>query len=379
MDRGGGKVVLLKEIIKQMETFAPSHLAEEWDNVGLTIGNKNNQIKKILVALDVIPEVIEEAIQIGANLIVTHHPMILFQKIKNIQADTALGKKIYALIQNNISAYCAHTNLDIAFGGTNDVLAKIAGLENIKILQETSYEDLKKIVVYVPQGYEENVRQAMCDAGAGFIGNYSHCSFAAEGIGTFLPLEGTNPFLGKQNTLERTKEVRLETIVPQSFCSVVLEAMKKAHPYEEPAYDVYTVEQKGKYYGIGRIGTLKESMTFEEYSIFLKKQLSLDKIRIVGEKKKKIQTVALCTGSGVEFMEQAKKVGADAYLTGDIKFHEAQRAIEMGLCVADVTHYASEVIIVPVLKQFLEQKAKQYHWEIEVVPSTVNGQVFKHI
>ncbi len=379
MDRGGGKVVLLKEIIKQMETFAPSHLAEEWDNVGLTIGNKNNQIKKILVALDVIPEVIEEAIQIGANLIVTHHPMILFQKIKNIQADTALGKKIYALIQNNISAYCAHTNLDIAFGGTNDVLAKIAGLENIKILQETSHEDLKKIVVYVPQGYEENVQQAMCDAGAGFIGNYSHCSFAAEGIGTFLPLEGTNPFLGKQNTLERTKEVRLETIVPQSFCSVVLEAMKKAHPYEEPAYDVYTVEQKGKCYGIGRIGTLKESMTFEEYSIFLKKQLSLDKIRIVGEKKKKIQTVALCTGSGVEFMEQAKKVGADAYLTGDIKFHEAQRAIEMGLCVADVTHYASEVIIVPVLKQFLEQKAKQYHWEIEVVPSTVNGQVFKHI
>ncbi len=285
MDRGGGKVVLLKEIIKQMETFAPSHLAEEWDNVGLTIGNKNNQIKKILVALDVIPEVIEEAIQIGANLIVTHHPMILFQKIKNIQADTALGKKIYALIQNNISAYCAHTNLDIAFGGTNDVLAKIAGLENIKILQETSHEDLKKIVVYVPQGYEENVQQAMCDAGAGFIGNYSHCSFAAEGIGTFLPLEGTNPFLGKQNTLERTKEVRLETIVPQSFCSVVLEAMKKAHPYEEPAYDVYTVEQKGKCYGIGRIGILKESMTFEEYSIFLKKQLSLDKIRIVGEKK----------------------------------------------------------------------------------------------
>ncbi len=379
MDRGGGTVVLLKEIIKQMEIFAPSHLAEEWDNVGLTIGDKNKQIKKILVALDVIPEVIEEAIQIGADLIVTHHPMILFQKIKNIQADTALGKKIYALIQNNISAYCAHTNLDIAFGGTNDTLAKIAGMENIKILQQTSQEELKKIVVYVPQGYEENVRQAMCDVGAGFIGKYSHCSFAAEGIGTFLPLEGTKPFLGKQDVLEKAKEVRLETIVSQSLCNTVLEAMKKAHPYEEPAYDVYTVEQKGKCYGIGRIGTLKESMTFKEYSTFLKKQLCLDSIRIVGEKNKKIQTVALCTGSGVEFMEQAKKMGADVYLTGDIKFHEAQRAIEMGLCVADVTHYAGEVIIVPILQQFLEQKAKQYHWEIEVIQSAVNGQVFEHI
>lgn len=371
--------VLCREIIEQMETFAPQYLAEQWDNVGLTIGDKNKQVKKILVALDVIPPVIEEAIHIGADLIVTHHPMILFQKIKNIQADTSLGKKIYDLIKNDISAYCAHTNLDIAFGGTNDVLAKLAGLENIEILEQTDAEQLKKIVVYVPKQHQEILRKAICDAGAGFIGNYSNCTFSSEGTGTFLPLEDTKPYLGKQGILERVQEVRLETIVPNSLLHTVLEAIKKVHPYEEPAYDIYTVEQKGKRYGIGRIGTLKEGMTFEQYSIFLKKQLSLDSIRIVGEKNKNIKTVALCTGSGVEFMEQAKKMGADAYLTGDIKFHEAQRAVEMGLCVADVTHYASEVIVVPILKQFLEQKSKQHHWDIEVIQSSVNGQVFEHI
>lgn len=371
--------VLCGEIIKELEKFAPKHLAEKWDNVGLTVGNPYKPVKKILVALDVIPAVIEEAIHIGADLIVTHHPMILFQNIKNIQTDTYLGKKIYDLIQNDISAYCAHTNLDIAFGGTNDTLAVLAGLEDVKILQQTSSEELKKIVVYVPKGYEEIVRQAMCDAGAGFIGNYSQCAFYTEGTGTFLPLEGTTPFLGKQGILEKVQEIRVETIVPESLLYTVLDAMKKAHVYEEPAYDIYTVEQKGKCYGIGRIGTLKQNMTFEQYSIFLKKQLSLDTIRLVGDKNKNIKTVALCTGSGVEFMEQAKNMGADVYLTGDIKFHEAQKALEMGICVADVTHYASEVIIVPILKKFLEQKAKQCYWELEIVQSNVNGQVFWHI
>ncbi len=371
--------VLCREIIKELETFAPKQLAEDWDNVGLTVGDKNKAVNKILVALDVIPDVIQEAIDMGADMIVTHHPMILFQKIKNIQADDMLGKKIYALIQNGISAYCAHTNLDIAFGGTNDTLAALAGLENIEILEQTNAESLKKIVVYIPKGHENAVREAMCNAGAGFIGKYSDCTFSTEGTGTFLPREGTKPFLGEQGTLERVEEVRLETIAPQNKVSAVIEAMKKAHPYEEPAYDIYAVEQCGKRYGIGRIGTLKQPMSFEEYSLFLKDKLQLDAIRIVGKKDKKIKTVALCTGSGVEFMEQAKKMGADAYLTGDMKFHEAQRALELELCVADVTHYASEVLVVPILKQFLEQKSLQNDWNIEVVESSVNGQVFHHI
>lgn len=370
--------VLCREIIKQLEAFAPRHLAEEWDNVGLTVGEMDKEVKKVLVALDVLPAVIEEAIAINADMIVTHHPMILFQKIKSIQSHTALGSKIYDLIKNGISAYCAHTNLDIAFGGTNDVLAELAGLYDVKILQETTAQNLKKFVVYVPKGYEEAAREAIVKKGGGHIGAYAGCTFCCEGMGTFLPLEGTKPFLGQQGVLERAEEIRLETIVTEDGLQEVLQAVRQAHPYEEMAYDIYHVEQKAKRYGIGRIGTLKEPMTFESYGAYLKEKLGLDAIRLVGEKQKRIQTVGLCTGSGVEFMQRAKQMGADAYLTGDIKYHEAQRAIEMDICVADVTHYASEALIVPVLKEYLQKKAQENHWQIQVVESSVNGQVFWH-
>ena len=173
--------VTCRDIMGIMEELAPAELAEDWDNVGLTLGEPQREVKKILVALDVIPPVIEEAVALGADMIVTHHPMILFQKLKNIRTDTSLGSKIYALIRHNISAFCAHTNLDIAIGGTNDVLAELAGLTNVEILEETGVEKLKKLVVYVPLSHEEAVRDAICQAGAGHIGGYSHCTFGTEG------------------------------------------------------------------------------------------------------------------------------------------------------------------------------------------------------
>ncbi len=206
--------VKVKDIMGVMEEIAPKKLAENWDKPGLAIGDPEREVKKILVALDVIDPVVEEAKRVGADMIVTHHPMLLFRKIESITADTLLGKRIFNLIQNNIAAFSAHTNLDVAAGGTNDVLAELAGLKNIEILEETWAESLKKIVVYVPAGYEQAVRDAMCGAGAGHIGAYSHCTFGAAGKGTFLPLEGTNPFLGEQGRLETADEIRLETIVP---------------------------------------------------------------------------------------------------------------------------------------------------------------------
>ena len=182
------KAVRVKDIMGVMEEIAPKKLAENWDKPGLAIGDPEREVKKILVALDVIDPVVEEAKRIGADMIVTHHPMLLFRKIESITADTLLGKRIFNLIQNNIAAFSAHTNLDIAAGGTNDVLAELAGLKNIEILEETWAESLKKIVVYVPVGHEQAVRDAMCGAGAGHIGAYSHCTFGAAGKGTFLPL-----------------------------------------------------------------------------------------------------------------------------------------------------------------------------------------------
>lgn len=368
--------VTCKEIMHSMEQFAPKHLAEHWDNVGLNVGNPDSKVSKILVALDVLPSVIDEAIEWKADMIITHHPMILFQKIKGITADTSLGKKIYSLIQHNISAYSAHTNLDIAFGGTNDVLAELVDLEDIEILQETTSEELKKIVVYVPISHEEAVRNAMCDAGAGYIGKYSCCTFGVEGTGTFLPEEGAEPFLGSLGKLEKAKEIRLETIISKQKLKKVMGKMLSAHPYEEVAFDIYPVEQKGNCYGIGRIGNLKKPMSFEAYANLLKERLGLSSIRLVGDPSQQIERVGLCTGSGVEFMEVAKRKGADAFITGDIKFHEAQRALEMGLCIADATHYASEVLIVPILKKYLEEQAEKNGWDIEVICSKQNGQTF---
>ncbi len=371
--------VKVKDIMGVMEEIAPQKLAENWDKPGLAIGDPEREVKKILVALDVIEPVIAEAKRIGADMIVTHHPMLLFRKIESITADHPLGRRIYALIENGIAAFSAHTNLDVAQGGTNDVLAELAGLEHIEILEETWTQPLKKIVVYVPVGFEEAVRNAMCEAGAGQIGAYSHCTFGVQGKGTFLPLEGTQPFLGESGRLEEASEIRLETIVPAERANAVVKAILAAHPYEEVAYDIYPVEQNGGREGMGRIGDLPEAVSFREFAEILREKLHLDHIRLVGEADKRIKRVGLCTGAGAEFIALAKAKGADAFLTADIKYHEAQKAVELGIAVADLTHYESEVLIVPVLQKKLEKAAKDKGWNIEVVCSKENGQTFWHI
>ncbi len=369
-------MVQVKDIMAVMEKLAPQKLAESWDRVGLAVGDPSHKAEKILVALDVTKEVIDEAIAQNVDMIVTHHPMLLFQKFDSITKDTPLGNKIFRLIEHGIAAFAAHTNLDIAQGGTNDVLAELIGLQNIGFLEETSAQTLRKIVVYVPADHAKRVREAMCHAGAGHIGNYAGCTFSVRGEGTFLPLEGSNPYLGKQGVLEKADEIRLETIVPQELTENVLAAALQAHPYEEVAYDIYPVEQTGKKEGIGRIGTLPEAMEFTAFAQMLKQKLGLTHIRVTGDGKKKIQKVALCTGSGAEFLMPAYRMGAEAYLTGDMKFHEAQKAVEHGICVADVTHYASEVLIVPVLQKALQQAAKEHAWDLEVITSQVDGQTF---
>lgn len=369
--------VTVKDIVAFMEGVAPGNLAESWDNTGLAIGDPDHRVKKVLVALDVLDSVIDEAIEIGADLILTHHPMLLFKKINSITKNDVLGKKIYKLIENKVAALSAHTNLDIVKGGINDVLAELIGLLDVEILEETWAEDLKKIVTYVPQSHLEVVRDEMCAAGGGHIGNYSHCTFQTEGEGTFLPLLGSSPYIGREGVLEKTHEVRLESIAPVGKIQKVVEAMMAAHPYEEVAYDIYPVEQKGKREGIGRIGNLKQPMLLSDFALLLKEKLGLDNIiRLVGDKNQEISRVGLCTGSAVELMTAAKKQGADVYLTGDLKFHEAQRALEMGICIVDITHYASEVIIVAVLQEALSKEANEKGWDLEVVCSKINGQTF---
>lgn len=368
--------VTVKDVMYYIEGIAPKKLAEPWDNVGLAIGDPEKEVKKILLALDVIDPVVEEAVHMGADMIVTHHPMLLFKKIGSITKDTVLGGRIYKLIENGIAAFSAHTNLDVVQGGINDILGELVGLAHMEILEETYHEPICKLVVFVPTTHLEVVRNALCSIGAGHMGKYSHCTFGTEGIGTFLPLDGANPFLGEIGTLECAEETRLETIIPKECVSAAVRAMKEAHPYESVAYDIYEVAQKGQRDGIGRIGDLKEPVTFETLALELKEKLGLDGIRLVGDRNQVVRRVGLCTGSGVDFLELAKNRGADVYLTGDIKYHEAQKAIELGICVIDVTHYASEVIVLPTLERLLTQASQEKGWNIEVVTSKVNGQTF---
>lgn len=363
------------DIIHIMEKLAPKELAESWDNVGLNVGDKNSEIKKILIALDATSLVIDEAIEKNANMIITHHPLILFNDLKNINPDSPIGEKIYKLIKNNISVYCAHTNLDIAFGGTNDILADLIGLENIEILEITKNENLFKFVVYVPKTYVDKIYEAIKVADGGHTGNYSECTFSTNGKGRFKPLKGTNPFIGKTENLETVDEVRVETIISKNKLKNLISEIKKVHPYEEIAYDIYKLENEGDFYGIGRIGNLKENIKFVEFAKILKEKLGLDFIRIVGNKDKTIKRVGLCTGAGSEFFDTAKYKGADCYITGDLKFHEAQKALDMGLCVIDATHYATENLIVPVLGKYLQNQIK----DIDIILSSVDGQVFKNV
>lgn len=367
------------DIINIVKDLAPEFLQEKWDNSGLNVGDRNQDVKKILFALDPLDSVIDEAISVGADMIITHHPLLLFVDLKNITTDSDVGKRIYKLIQNNISLYSAHTSFDVAFGGTNDIISDILELKDVDILEETQSEKVFKIAVFVPKESVDNVRNAIGENGGGFIGNYSHCTFASEGEGQFKPLIGTNPYIGTEGVVESVKEVKIETVVSEKNMSKLLKAIYSAHPYEEPAVDIIPLNVKGKKYGIGRIGNLKNEMTFKEFALFVKEKLGLDTVRITGDENRVVKRCGLCTGAGTEFLKVAKAKGADVYITGDVKFHEAQKAIAMDICLIDGTHYATENIAMPYIAKYVEKEIEKRGESVQIVISKFNGQTFKNI
>lgn len=356
----------LKSLIKKIEAKYPTNLAYDWDNVGLLVGDAEEEIDKVLVCLEANEAIVEEAINNNVNLIVTHHPFI-FGKMKKITTSDFKGKLIHKLIKNNIAVYSMHTNFDIAFDGLNDYFMEVMGFENSKILDVTNTETLYKIVVYVPKNHEDKVREALGKSGAGHIGNYSDCTFNTDGKGTFRPLEGTNPFIGERDKLEVVDEVKIETIVPQRILGGVISAMIKAHPYEEVAYDLYKLENKGSAVGLGRIAALKESMSLKELSMMIKEKLNMDALRVVGSLDTNIKKVAVVTGSGADLAKKAQRYGADVLITGDVKYHDAQDAIDAGMCIIDCNHFESEDIFKDVMKRFLDDID-----DISVIKSRIN-------
>ncbi|OZM57726.1 Nif3-like dinuclear metal center hexameric protein [Lottiidibacillus patelloidae] len=345
-------------IIQAFERFSPKHLAEEGDPIGLQIGTLNKEIHKVMVTLDMVEDVIDEAVEKEVDLIIAHHPLI-YRPLKKVTPANAQGRMVEKCIKNDIAVYAAHTNLDITNGGVNDLLAAELQLQQLEVLSPTYVERIKKLAVYVPKEDAEKVREALGNSGAGHIGDYSHCTFNLEGVGTFTPNEGSNPYIGETGKLESVNEVKVETVFPERLQKKVVSAMLKAHPYEEVAYDIYTLDIPGKEYGVGRIGYLSNEMTLKEFALFVKEKLAVDGVRVVGDYNKKIKKVAVSGGDGNKFISSALFKGADVFVTGDIYYHNAHDAMMEGLALVDPGHNVEKVMkkgVKKVLDAFIEEK-----------------------
>jgi dinuclear metal center YbgI/SA1388 family protein len=362
------------EVIQIFENFSPKHLAVEGDRIGLQIGSLNKPIKNLMIALDVLEEVIDEAIEKKVDLIIAHHPP-LFRPLKQLITDEPQGKMIEKCLKHDIAVYAAHTNLDITNGGVNDMLAEALQLEDLDILAPTYQEPLKKLVVFVPEDHADKVRQAIGDAGAGFIGNYSHCTFNSNGTGTFMPNEQANPFIGQSGNLEFVNEVRIETIFPSSIQKRVISSMLKSHPYEEVAYDIYPLENEGKSWGLGRIGYLPKEMTLAEFAEHVKNVLEVKGIRVVGNLDEKVKKVAVLGGDGNKYVSHAIFKGADVFVTGDVYYHVAHDAMMQGLNIIDAGHNIEKVMKKGVAN-ILKQRFADKKFTVNVFPSEVNTDPF---
>lgn len=362
-------------VIQLMERLAPKHYAVPDDKIGLQIGSAAKEIRRVLVALDVTPEVVAEASALGAELIVAHHAVI-YRPLAHLRTDTPAGALAAELLRKDIAVYISHTNLDTAEGGMNDWMAEALGLAGRDVLEEVHTDKLFKLVVFVPETHHEAVRSALFAAGAGWIGNYSHCSFNSEGTGTFMPREGSEPYSGRQGALEKTPEIRLETVVPSSLRKAAVSAMLKAHPYEEVAYDIYPMDLKGRSFGLGRVGTLPKPITLDQFAEQVKAALDVPFVRMVGDGAGMVRKVAVLGGAGAKYVRHARFAGADVLVTGDIDYHSAQDAQAAGLAIIDPGHNA-EKIMKSKTAQWLGEQLSSKGYATEVIASTVNTEPFQ--
>lgn len=326
-----------------MEAWAPRQIAWERDNVGLQVGSHSDRVRRILITLDVTEEVVAEANRINADLIISHHPL-LFHPLKTATEDHRTGRLLLRLARNHIALFVAHTNLDYIFSGVSYALATRLGLGDLRILAPVGGQ-LRKLVVFVPKDSTEQVFAAMAASGAGHIGNYDHCAFHLDGEGSFRPLAGTRPYIGSEGSIERVDERRIEMIVPSWRVSGVVNAMKRAHPYEEVAYDVYPLENVHPQVGAGMVGTLARPMSHTQFLTHVARALGTANLRSTRNMRRRITSVAVCGGSGSEYLSDAIAAGADAYVTADVKYHTFQDA-EGRVTLVDAGHYETELPVV---------------------------------
>lgn len=362
-------------VIQLFDRMVPKHLAMPDDRIGLQLGTLQKEIRTILIALDVTDEVVEEAIREGADLIIAHHA-IMYRPIAHLQTDTPAGRLYEKLIKHDIAVYIAHTNYDVAEGGMNDLMADALGLTATTHLESVHTEKLKKLVVFVPPSHHEHVLKALFDAGAGEIGKYSHCSFNIAGTGTFLPGDQADPFIGQAGKLEHVEEMRIETIVPDSKERKVVQAMLRAHPYEEVAYDLYSMDRKGSTFGLGRVGKLAAPESLTAFAERVKQALDVPFVRVVGDPVREIHKAAVLGGAGSRYVRHAQFAGADVLVTGDIDYHTAHDALAAGMAIIDAGHNAEKIMKSSVTER-LQQALSADRYATRVVASQVNTEPFR--
>ncbi len=348
----------IQNIVNILENIAPLEYSLDWDNCGLQVGDLSEKLEKISIALTPTVDIVQKAIDNGSNLLITHHPMI-FKSMKSINTKMPIGKMISLAMSNNLTIYTLHTNFDSAKTGLNYSIAKGLGLDNIEVLSVSGYNPKYKLVTFVPEEYTLKIVNELSNAGAGNIGKFSHRSYITAGIST---LSDGNAEINNFD-LSKDSEDKLEMTVPKNKLNKIIQILKESHPYEEVLYDIYKIEDKEDVYGIGTVGEFYTPFNLIEIIEMVKRNLNISNLSFVGDPQKSIEKVAICTGSGSSLMKDAKSKGADLYITGDIKYHDAIDAIEMDLSLIDATHYSTEIISVNFLAKYIKKHLKS---EIEV-------------
>lgn len=347
----------VKDICKIIEEFAPLAYQNSYDNAGLLTGNLEQKVTGVLLSLDITEAVIDNALEQGANMIVAHHP-IIFKGLKKLTGRNYVERTVIKAIQNNISLYAAHTNLDNVTQGVSFKLCEKIGLTDCQIL-DNAEEQLSKLITFVPDKYAKKVRTALFDCGCGAIGNYNDCSFNTNGIGTFTPSATSTPFVGKKNNLHQESEIKIETIFPSHLQTKVIQELKKHHPYEEVAYDILPLRNKHPYIGSGCVGTLKTPEKTPDFLTRIKENLHLSVIRHTPFHTDTIQKVAVCGGSGSFLLSKAITSGADIFITGDFKYHEFFDA-DNKIIIADIGHYESEFCSLEIFYELITKKIPKF-------------------
>ncbi|WP_299313882.1 Nif3-like dinuclear metal center hexameric protein [uncultured Aquimarina sp.] len=347
----------IKEVIQNLETLAPSNYAEDFDNIGLLVGDKNTTVTGILVTLDTLEIIIDEAIEKNCNLIVSFHP-IVFKGLKKFNGNNYVERVVMKAIKHDIAIYAIHTALDNALHGVNDMICEQLGLLNRRILIPQN-GNIKKLVTFAPNKEADSLRSKLFDAGAGTIGNYDHCSFSSEGTGTFRASENANPSIGKIGKTHQEKETQIQITYPKHNENRILKALTDNHSYEEVAYEITTLENKNQHIGMGMIGELPKEMNETGFLKHIKEIFQTGCVRHSALLDKPIRKVAVLGGSGSFAIKNAQNAGADIFITADLKYHQFYEA-ENKIILADIGHYESEQYTKNLIVSYLRKKISNF-------------------